>query len=231
LGSLAEDLQFYRDNPDTVDLDDLREICREAVTSVQDISGQAIPQDPHTQMYNSVTAVMASWNSERAVAYRQEHGIPDDLGTAVTVQTMVMGNHPYRSGAGVLFSRNVTTGEPKLSGNYMPGGQGEDVVSGSRGKVPHLDALREVEPQHYEALRDIAISLELEAGRAQEIEFCVEQGELYILQVRNAKCTPEAEVRIALDMAEAEIANAQNSLIAQDIDEGEIYRDALEKID
>lgn len=231
LHRMESELKFYKEDPSAIDVEEMSEVFDELANDIKAATGQAIPQNAVEQRSKAIEAVMQSWNSDRAKAYRHENHISDDLGTAVTIQAMKPGDHPYKSGAGVLFSRDVTTGEPRLSGNFLPGGQGEEVVSGSSGKVPHLDELRKLSAAHYDELRAIAIAIEHQEGRVQEIEFCVSQDKLYILQTRHAKCTPEAEVRIALDMAKAEIANAKNSLIEQDIDERAIYQDMLEKFE
>ncbi|MGD9527382.1 MAG: pyruvate, phosphate dikinase, partial [Pseudonocardia sp.] len=168
---------------------------------VADQLGRPVPEDPWEQLREAVSAVLASWNSRRAKAYRRHGGIPDDLGTAVTVQAMVFGNMGPGSGTGVLFSRNPLTGAPHPYGEYLPGGQGEDVVSGERDPLP-LAHLAERLPAVHEELLAAARRLEAVQGDVQDIEFTVERGRLYLLQTRSAKRSPHAAVRLAVDLAD-----------------------------
>ena len=152
------------------------------------------------QLRGAVRAVFKSWSSRRARRYRQHHAIADDLGTAVTVQAMVFGNLDARSGTGVLFSRNPTTGAREPYGEYLPRAQGEDVVSGKFTPEP-LSALGAQMPEVLADLLHAAHRLE-QAGRdAQDIEFTVERGQLYFLQSRSAKLAPHAAAHIAVDLA------------------------------
>lgn len=231
LGDIKANLDYYRENPQDANHEEMKAICIENCQGIQKATGQIFPQTADGQLKNCVEAVMKSWNSERAVAYRAEHGIPDGMGTAVTVQTMVMGNLPHMSGAGVLFTRNTTTGEPEMTGNFVVGGQGNDVVAGTASNVSHIDALKALKPEAYESLTNFAQILETKHGRAQEIEFCLENGKMYVLQTRDALCTPEAEVRITMDLLEEKLTKAVLSPIDQDVDiEGE-YLEALAQID
>ncbi|RHW24712.1 pyruvate, phosphate dikinase [Nocardioides immobilis] len=172
------------------------------------ISG-AVPDDPWEQLAGAVTAVFGSWQSARARAYRESFGIADDLGTSVTLQAMVFGNLDDRSGTGVLFSRNPSTGEPVPFGEWLPRGQGEDVVSGRVTPLP-LSALAGSHPEvHAELLRATA-ALEVAGGDVQDIEFTVEAGRLWLLQSRAAKRSAGAAVRIAVDLVdEGVLAPAQ----------------------
>ncbi|HEY0179304.1 MAG TPA: pyruvate, phosphate dikinase [Dokdonella sp.] len=171
-----------------------------AVLAWLDAQGETAPTDPAEQLCEAVCAVFRSWDSPRAKAYREHQHIPHDLGTAVTVQAMVFGNADANSGSGVAFSRNPNTGEAALYGEYLVGRQGEDIVSGARTPV---DLSRD-EPG-YEDLRHALAAharvLERLYGDAVDIEFTVESGTLYLLQVRPAKRTAEAAVRIAVDLA------------------------------
>ena len=160
---------------------------------------QAIPDDPMLQLFASVRAVFDSWNSRRARRYRKHHGIPEDLGTAVTVQLMVFGNFDEQSGTGVLFSRNPLDGSPVPYGEYLRRAQGEDVVSGTH-TPESLDDLRAQSPRLHEELLAAAARLEEANREVQDIEFTVQQGTLYLLQSRTAKRAPAAAVRIAVDM-------------------------------
>ena len=160
-----------------------------------------VPEDPRAQLRGAVEAVFASWNSRRARRYRKHHGIPDSLGTAVTIQAMVFGNLDDRSGAGVLFSRNPLTGDPAPYGEYLHRAQGEDVVSGKFTPQP-LSDLHDSMPEIYAQLMQAAQTLEDDNAEVQDIEFTVQKGELFLLQTRAAKRAPQAAVRFAVDMVD-----------------------------
>ena len=161
-----------------------------------------VPDDPWVQLRAAIEAVFRSWNGERARAYRAREAIPDDLGTAVTVQAMVFGNRGSDSATGVLFTRNPATGEPAIYGDVLFGAQGEDVVAGTHHTQP-LAVLDERLPSVAAELRTIAAALERHYADLCDIEFTVEQGRLWILQVRVGKRSPQAALRMAIDMAEA----------------------------
>ncbi len=161
----------------------------------------AVPQDPWQQLRGAIEAVFRSWNSDRARSYRAHEGIPDDLGTAVTVQAMVFGNRGTDSGTGVLFTRNPATGEPALYGDVMFGAQGEDVVAGIHRTEP-ITVLDERMPAVARELRGYADALERHYADLCDIEFTIEKGKLWMLQVRVGKRSPQAALRIALEMAE-----------------------------
>jgi pyruvate,orthophosphate dikinase len=167
--------------------------------TVEEAAAAPVPTDPREQLLSAVRAVFESWNSRRARRYRQHHGIPDTLGTAVTVQAMVFGNLDETSGTGVLFSRNPLTGEPAPYGEYLARAQGEDVVSGRYTPQP-LSALAAALPAVHEELLRAAVTLERENGDVQDIEFTVQAGRLFLLQTRAAKRAPAAAVRFAVDM-------------------------------
>ena len=158
-----------------------------------------VPADPRDQLLGAVRAVFDSWNGRRARRYRKHHGLPDDAGTAVTVQTMVFGNLGESSGTGVLFSRNPLTGAPEPYGEYLAHAQGEEVVSGQR-TPQSLDALATSLPAAHEALIDAARRLEALNRDVQDIEFSVQEGALYLLQTRTAARAPAAAIRIAVDL-------------------------------
>ena len=160
-----------------------------------------VPDLPRAQLRGAIEAVFGSWNSRRARRYRKHHDIPDSLGTAVTVQAMVFGNLDDRSGTGVLFSRNPLTGEPTPFGEYLHRAQGEDVVSGKFTPEP-VSVLNDSMPEIYAQLMSAARTLEDANAEVQDIEFTVQQGELFLLQTRAAKRAPEAAVRCAVDMVE-----------------------------
>ncbi len=168
----------------------------------RDIVGvDAVPEDPWAQLRAAVEAVFRSWNSDRARAYREHEGIADDLGTAVTVQAMVFGNRSVGSGTGVLFTRNPATGEPVLYGDVMFNAQGEDVVAGTHATEP-IAILDERLPVVARELRAYATRLERHHRDLCEIEFTIEHGKLWMLQCRIGKRSPQAALRIAVDMAE-----------------------------
>ena len=162
----------------------------------------AVPDDPWQQLRRAVEAVFRSWNSDRARAYRAHERIPDDLGTAVIVQAMVFGNWGTDSATGVLFTRNPATGEPDLYGDVLFASQGEDVVAGTHQTEP-VGVLDERLPKAGGELRQHAGALERHFADLCDIEFTIEQGKLWLLQVRVGKRSPQAALRIAVDMAEA----------------------------
>ncbi len=167
----------------------------------RDIVGSEPPEDPWAQLHGAIEAVFRSWNSDRARAYRERERIPDDLGTAVTVQAMVFGNRGADSGTGVLFTRNPATGEPVLYGDILFDAQGEDVVAGTHQTAPFA-MLDERLPAVARELRSYAASLERHYTDLCDIEFTIERGHLWMLQVRVGKRSPRAALRIAVDMAE-----------------------------
>ncbi len=167
------------------------------------IGADDIPDDPWVQLRRAVEAVFRSWNSDRARTYRRREKIPDELGTAVTVQAMVFGNRGADSGTGVLFTRNPSTGEPVHYGDILFEAQGEDVVAGTHAPQP-LAVLDERLPDVAAELRGYADLLERHRADLCDIEFTIEQGRLWLLQVRVGKRSPRAALRMAIDMAEDE---------------------------
>jgi len=170
-------------------------------TMYRDVVGVDAPDDPWLQLRGAVEAVFRSWQSNRARAYREHEGIPEDLGTAVTIQAMVFGNRCQRSATGVLFTRNPATGERAVYGDVMFQAQGEDVVAGTHQTMP-IAVLDERLPEVGAELRRYADALERHYADLCDIEFTIEQGTLWMLQVRVGKRSPQAALRIALDMAE-----------------------------
>ncbi|MDX6686002.1 MAG: pyruvate, orthophosphate dikinase [Baekduia sp.] len=159
------------------------------------------PADPQVQLKGAIEAVFDSWTGSRAIEYRRINRIPDDWGTAVNVQQMVFGNKGDTSGSGVAFSRDEVTGEAEPSGDFLPNAQGEDVVSGVR--TPRdIRELKEWQPEVHEQLMDILRTLEQHYGDMQDTEFTVEEGQLFMLQTRNAKRPAQAAVRFAVDAVE-----------------------------
>lgn len=163
------------------------------------VSGEDPPDDPYAQLRASIGAVFASWNSPRALTYRNHYGRKEPDGTAVIVQAMVFGNQAARSGAGVMSSRNPITGANEPFGEWLPGGQGDDVVSGLV-DVESITALRDHQPAVYDELMEAARSLERLAADVQEIEFTIEDGQLWLLQTRVAERSAQAAVRLALQL-------------------------------
>ncbi|MEQ8799804.1 MAG: pyruvate, phosphate dikinase [Salinisphaeraceae bacterium] len=179
--------------------------------SIEQSAPQGVPQEVHEQLAAAVRAVFDSWQSRRAKRYRKHHGIPDDLGTAVTVQAMVFGNLDDTSGTGVLFTRDPLTGERKPYGEYLARAQGEDVVSG-RFTPQRIEELATALPAIHDQLMQAGDTLEAENGDIQDIEFTVQHGTLYLLQSRTAKRAPAAAVRAAVEMAVEGRINRQQVL-------------------
>ena len=173
---------------------------------------QEFPENPHEQLFAAIQAVFKSWNNNRARIYRELHQIPHDLGTAVNVQAMVFGNSDQASGTGVCFTRNPATGEAELFGEFLLNAQGEDVVAGIRTPEP-IAALKEIQPETYQAFRDYAKILENHYKDMQDIEFTIEKGKLYILQTRNGKRTAKASLKIALDMVDQGLIRKEEALL------------------
>ena len=165
------------------------------------IGDDEVPDDPWVQLRAAVEAVFQSWNSDRARAYREREGIADDLGTAVTVQAMVFGNRGADSGTGVLFTRNPSTGENALYGDFLFNAQGEDVVAGTH-RTTQLSLLDERLPEVAAELRRYCAVLEHHLADVADVEFTVEEGRLWLLQVRAGKRSPRAALRMAIDMAD-----------------------------
>ena len=174
----------------------LEEVCVSFCRIIEDKTGTPVPDDPHQQLEMAVIAVLKSWNSSRATEYRRINDIANGMGTAVNVVAMVYGNRDEKSGTGVVFSCNVVTGSRGIWGEYLANAQGEDVVAGTHTPLP-IDSLRASMPPVYERLANIVEMLEARRGHVVDIEFTIESGALYILQVRKAKLTPEAAVTIA----------------------------------
>ena len=166
---------------------------------VRSATGSLFPTDPREQLKGAVSAVFESWNSPRAKAYRAFNKIPDNLGTAVNVQSMVFGNMGNDSGTGVAFTRNPSTGEDSLYGEYLLNAQGEDVVAGIRTPQP-ISTLERDMPDVYRQFQEIARRLEKHYQDMQDLEFTIERGTLYMLQTRAGKRTAAAAVKVATDM-------------------------------
>ena len=179
--------------------DSLKELIELYKGVVAKEKGVDFPQDPKEQLVMAITAVFDSWGNNRAIVYRRINKIPDDIGTAVNVQSMVFGNMGPTSGTGVAFTRNPATGVKELYGEYLINAQGEDVVSGVR-TPQHISRLAEDLPDAFKQFTDTCELLEKHYTDMQDIEFTIENGKLYMLQCRNAKRTLAAAVKCAVDM-------------------------------
>src|SRR4051794_38022821 len=181
------------------------EELRGLVTTFEDIyrqeTGRDFPADAREQLLRAVRAVFSSWDNPRAQVYRRAHGIPDDLGTAVNVVQMVFGNKGDRSGTGVAFTRDPSTGRSGLYGEFLADAQGEDVVAGIRTPQP-IEAMRDSLPHAFEQLLDTMRRLEEHYRDMQDIEFTVEDEQLYLLQTRSAKRTAAAALKAAVSMVD-----------------------------
>jgi pyruvate,orthophosphate dikinase len=200
---------------------DLAEVCKEFKKIIRTETGSAFPSDPYQQLEEAIKAVFRSWNGDRAKAYRRREKIPDDLGTAVNVVTMVFGNMGEDSGTGVAFTRDPATGEKKLFGDYLANAQGEDVVAGIR-TPKHINELKEDLPDIYNQFVSLANKLERHYRDMQDLEFTVERGKLWMLQTRNGKRTGPAGVRIAVEMVTEGLIDEHTALMrvpAGDLDQ------------
>jgi len=182
-----------------LDAADLKDVAEKYKELVEKETGKKFPEDPMEQLELAIRAVFESWNTPRAVTYRKINRIPETLGTAVNVQTMVFGNMGLTSGTGVAFTRDPSTGENKLYGEYLTNAQGEDVVAGIRTPKP-LSELQKEMPEVYKQFADIAKKLEEHYRDMQDMEFTIENGKLWMLQTRSGKRTAAAAVKIAVDM-------------------------------
>jgi len=178
-------------------------------------TGQDFPQDPREQLRRAIVAVFDSWQSPRAYAYRRMYEIPDDLGTAVNVVQMVFGNKGDTSGTGVAFTRDPSTGEQGVYGEFLPNAQGEDVVAGIRTPEP-LAHMQEKLPRAFEQLLETMRRLEEHYRDVQDIEFTVEENTLYLLQTRSAKRTAAASVKAAVDMVEEGLIAREEAVVRID---------------
>ena len=183
----------------------------EELKTTMQARGRSFPQDPREQLHLSIEAVFRSWDNDRARHYRTRHGVPHSLGTAVTVQAMVFGNRGSRSGTGVVFTRNPSTGERRPFGDYLPNAQGEDVVSGSHDPLP-VDALERLQPGVWRDLLAHIGRLENHFRDMCDVEFTVEQGKLWLLQCRIGKRSAAAEWVIAADMVDEGLVDASTVL-------------------
>jgi pyruvate,orthophosphate dikinase len=177
--------------------------------------GSDFPQDPKVQMMEAVKAVFRSWDNPRAIVYRRLNDIPGDWGTAVNVQEMVYGNMGNDSGTGVAFTRNPSTGEKKLYGEFLMNAQGEDVVAGIR-TPQSIEQLKEVMPEVFNQFATIAETLEKHYRDMQDMEFTIERGKLFMLQTRNGKRTAAAALKIAVDLVSEGMVNQADAVLKVD---------------
>jgi pyruvate,orthophosphate dikinase len=192
--------------------DHLKEVVRRYQELYQKEKGAAFPQDPKVQLMEAVKAVFRSWDNPRAIVYRRLNDIPGDWGTAVNVQEMVYGNMGNDSGTGVAFTRNPSTGEKKLYGEFLMNAQGEDVVAGIR-TPQSIEQLKEVMPEVFNQFTTIAETLEKHYRDMQDMEFTIERGKLFMLQTRNGKRTAAAALKIAVDLVNEGMASKAEALM------------------
>lgn len=188
------------------------QITREFQAIFKRETGREFPLDAYQQLSLAVEAVFKSWNGKRAVDYRNAANIPHNLGTAVNVQLMVFGNMGENSGTGVAFTRNPSTGDRKLFGDYLMNAQGEDVVAGIRTPIPIAELERE-NPSVYDQFVDIANKLEHHYRNMQDVEFTIERGKLWMLQTRDGKRTARAAVRIAVEMVKEGLISREEAVL------------------
>ncbi len=196
-------------------VEDLKELCVKFKSHYKDAKGVDFPSDPKEQLLGAVKAVFRSWDNPRAIYYRRMNDIPSDWGTAVNVQMMVFGNMGDTSGTGVAFSRNPSTGEAKLYGEFLMNAQGEDVVAGVR--TPQtIDHLKEINPEVYEQFYNIVYKLEKHYRDMQDMEFTIEDGKLFMLQTRNGKRTAAAALQIACDLVDEGMVSEEEAVLMID---------------
>lgn len=191
--------KFFVKNDSDLSVDALKELIKGYKEIVKKEHGHEFYQDVRVQLNMAIEAVFRSWQNNRAIVYRNLHNISHTIGTAVNVQSMVFGNFSDTSGTGVLFTRNPITGDNEIFGEYLINAQGEDVVAGIRTPMP-LSKLKDEMPEVAEELFDIVKKIEISYKDAQDVEFTVENGRLYLLQTRSAKRTAMAALKIAIDM-------------------------------
>jgi pyruvate,orthophosphate dikinase len=211
--------QVKKENNAVTDNDLTAENLKEVVRLYKELykkeKGEDFPQDPKVQLLESVKAVFRSWDNPRAIVYRRMNDIPSDWGTAVNVQAMVFGNMGEDSGTGVAFTRNPSTGEKMLYGEYLMNAQGEDVVAGIRTPNP-ISHLEETNPDVYRQFVEIAEKLEKHYRDMQDMEFTIEKGKLYMLQTRNGKRTAAAAVKIAVDLVSEGLLTKEEAILKVD---------------
>ena len=214
---VAKERKFPGASDTDLDAEDLRAVIAEFLKIYEAHTGAPFPADPRDQLRLAVEAVFKSWNGKRAIDYRRQNKISDDLGTAVNVVAMVFGNRGDDSGTGVAFTRDPSTGEKVPYGDYLPNAQGEDVVAGIRNTLP-LARLEEIDRPSYEGLREVMHTLEQHYKDMCDIEFTIEKGHLWILQTRVGKRTAFGEWVMAYDMLEEGLIDEDTALLRVDAD-------------
>lgn len=216
-----KDHKGYKKDSD-LQVDDLKKLVETYKKQIQDATNQVFPTEPREQLWGAIAAVFRSWNSNRALTYRELHGYPSSWGTAVNVQSMVFGNMGDDSATGVAFTRNPSTGERVFYGEFLPNAQGEDVVAGIRtpmpitaleGKEKGVESLEQMMPKAYAQLVEVYQRLEKHYRDMQDIEFTIEKGKLYMLQTRNGKRTAKAALRIACEMIDEKLITEEEALL------------------
>ena len=217
---LMEDLQARKEG--RLQAEDLKKLVQQFKSQIITETGQAFPEDPYTQLWKAISAVFESWNTARAKTYRRMHGYPDHWGTAVNIQAMVFGNLGKDSATGVAFTRNPSTGEKAFFGEYLLNAQGEDVVAGLQTPEPLTKAMANkpsqkpleiLMPRIYAELSRIYDKLENHYRDMQDLEFTIEKGQLWLLQTRNGKRTPQAELKIAVDMIDEGLISEEEAIL------------------
>ncbi|MEX1308631.1 MAG: pyruvate, phosphate dikinase, partial [Eubacteriales bacterium] len=210
LDDIKEDKGVENDTDLTAD--DLKEVVYRYKALYLAEKGEDFPQDPKVQLIEAVKAVFRSWDNPRAIYFRRMNGIDSDWGTAVNVQAMVFGNMGDDSGTGVAFTRNPSTGEKKLYGEFLMNAQGEDVVAGIR-TPKEIDQLKKEMPRVYKQFVEIATKLEDHYRDMQDMEFTIEKGKLFMLQTRNGKRTAAAAIRIAIELVNEKMITPEEALL------------------
>ena len=226
MGDLKTDLGRPRMLDSELPVAAIEELIASYLTLIEETSGEPFPQDVDTQLWDAIGAVFTSWDNSRAVRYRRMQGIDNGTGTSCTVQAMVFGNTGPRSGSGVAFTRNPSSGDKQLYGEFLPNAQGEDVVAGMRTPVAltanaaspgkEASSLEASLPEAFEAISEYCASLESHFGDMQDIEFTIEDGRPYLLQTRAAKRTAHAAVRVAVDMVSEGVLTREDALLRVD---------------
>ena len=214
---LLEDMKHKKGVTLDTDLDaeDLRELVRQYLAKYLAEKGEEFPQDPRIQLLEAIKAVFRSWDNPRAITYRRLNDIPGNWGTAVNVQEMVYGNMGDDSGTGVAFTRNPSTGEKKLYGEFLMNAQGEDVVAGIR-TPQSIDQLKETNQAAYDQFVAIADKLEAHYRDMQDMEFTIEKGKLFMLQTRNGKRTAHAALKVAVDLVAEGVLTKTEAILKVD---------------
>ncbi|MBC8436175.1 MAG: pyruvate, phosphate dikinase, partial [Bacteroidetes bacterium] len=222
LHKMKEEKGYMSDTQLTAD--DLKKLIDSYKKKIKEVLGKSFPEDPMEQLWGAIGAVFKSWNGKRAISYRRIEGIPDKWGTAVNVQSMVFGNMGKSSATGVAFTRNPATGENYFYGEWLANAQGEDVVAGIRTPNPinevgkdehtsHLESLETSMPKVYKELNNIQVNLEKHYKNMLDIEFTIQDGDLYMLQCRVGKRNGPAAVKMALDMYNEKMISKEEAVM------------------